>query len=490
MVRVMEKGKIFIAEDNSMMRDVLHSVISNTLGLEVISKANYEDSVNALDVCAPDVLLALLDFSLPDAPDGEIIDYVLSKNVPVIVFTGHDSHDMRDYIWSKKVVDYVEKGSIASIDYVCYAIRRFQLNDKIKLLVVDDSIVARKYVSELLKVHRYNVFEASSGDEALTIIKREGDIKLVVTDYVMPDMDGFKLATEIRSIFSKEHLAIIGISGVGKHNIAAKFLKSGANDYINKPIITDELYYRVNNNLEQLERVNELEKLNKLKNTFLGMAAHDLRSPLSSIEGFSDLLLTESPELLTGSPKKYASSSQKARETMLNLVNDLLDVVAIESGKLPLARSMASLPALLEERVEICTHLAKKKNIIIHFEKKDMPDVYMDCGLISQVLDNLISNALKFSPFDANIYVAFEVGEKDAMVIVRDEGPGISEEEQKQMFKAFHKLSAKPTNGEASTGLGLSIAKKIIDAHSGKIWVESETGTGASFAFSIPLKNY
>jgi len=483
----MEKNKIFIVEDSGMMREVLKSVIAEKLGFGVISAANYADAVQSINAYKSEVFLALLDFRLPDAPNGEIIDYVLSKKIPVIVFTGQGSHDVRDYIWSKRVVDYVEKGNIFSLDYICLAIKNLLRNHRIKVLIVDDSIVARNFLSGLLRIHQYNIFEASNGEEALKIIDKEKEIKLVITDYSMPVMDGFQLTSEIRNNYSKDHLAVIGISGVGKHNISAKFLKCGANDYINKPIINEELYYRVNNNLEQIERVRELEELNELKNEFVGIAAHDLRAPLSSIEGFCDLINSEESENLNDLQKKYLSRISRAGKRMLALVNDLLDVYAIESGRMDINRQISSLPDLIKERIEIYEEAARKKNIKIHFNKIKAPGALFDEGLITQAIDNLLSNAIKFSPFDKNISVDIENLDWELQVTVKDEGPGISDEEQKTLFQTFKKLSAKPTAGEMCTGLGLSIVKKIIDAHEGKVWVKSEPGLGSSFAFSIPL---
>ncbi|MDH3973235.1 MAG: hybrid sensor histidine kinase/response regulator [Deltaproteobacteria bacterium] len=483
----MEKEKIFVVEDSDMMREVIKSLINEKLGLDVVSAADFADARRVLNTCKSEIFLALLDFRLPDAPNGEIIDYVLSENIPVIVFTGQNSHDVREYIWSKRVVDYVEKGNVFSLDYVCQAITNLKRNSNIKVLVVDDSVVARNYLTGLLKIHDYTIFEASNGKEALEILGKEKDIKLVITDYSMAVMDGFQLTTEIRNKYSKDHLAVIGISGVGKHSISAKFLKCGANDYVNKPIINEELYYRVNNNLEQLERVRALEDLNNLKNEFLGIAAHDLRAPLSSIEGFCDLIESEEPNNLSDLQKQFISRILNASQRMLVLVNDLLDVSSIESGRMHLKLQVSSLPDLIEERIAIGEHMARKKDIKIHYHKKDALPTSFDDRLLTQVLDNLLSNAIKFSDRGKNIYVDFEIVNDTSRVSIRDEGPGISPEDQEKLFYNFNKLSTRPTAGEICTGLGLMIVKKIIDAHQGKVWIESKGDKGSTFIFSIPV---
>ncbi len=231
----------------------------------------------------------------------------------------------------------------------------------------------------------------------------------------------------------------------------------------------------------------KLKELNQLKNKFLGIAAHDLRNPLTSIGGFSEFLL-EDRENLTGDQVEMISIIREAARNMLSLVNDLLDVSVIESGRLDLQRSRGPVRDVVQERVTICSMSAQKKNISIDTDIRNEPEAAFDHNRIAQVIDNLIGNAIKFSPPDSKITVSLESDGESVMIGVRDQGPGISEEDRKKLFGEFQRLSAQPTGGEKSTGLGLAIVKKIVDAHGGDIWVYSEPGKGSTFSFTIPME--
>ncbi|OQY59804.1 MAG: hypothetical protein B6245_04720 [Desulfobacteraceae bacterium 4572_88] len=173
---------------------------------------------------------------------------------------------------------------------------------------------------------------------------------------------------------------------------------------------------------------------------------------------------------------------------MLTLINDLLDVSVIESGKLDLRLEKGSLRDLLENRCKISRIIAGRKDITLHTEFSHIPDLMFDPGRIAQAFDNFTSNAIKYSPPGSNVYISMTQQEDGKVrVRVRDQGPGISEEDQRRMFGAFERLSAQPSGGEKSTGLGLAIVKKIIEAHQGSLEVESQVGSGSSFSFKIPV---
>ncbi|MEE8479772.1 MAG: HAMP domain-containing sensor histidine kinase, partial [Desulfobacterales bacterium] len=195
----------------------------------------------------------------------------------------------------------------------------------------------------------------------------------------------------------------------------------------------------------------QLFELNQLKNKFLGIAAHDLRNPLASIQGFSELLLGDDMGPLTEDQHEFIKTIHSLSQDMLNLVNDLLDVSVIESGKLELKRQPGSLKVLIKERIRINSILAEKKQIKLHESLTTVPEVSFDYSRITQVVDNLISNAIKYSPLGSNIFVSLSQQGMKAQISVRDEGPGIEPEEQKRLFGEFQRLSTKPTGDEKST---------------------------------------
>lgn len=229
-----------------------------------------------------------------------------------------------------------------------------------------------------------------------------------------------------------------------------------------------------------------LTELNQLKNKFLGIAAHDLRNPLASISGFAELLLDDDAEPLTDEQREFLEMILNVSREMLTLVNDLLDVSIIESGRLDLTIGEGSLEEVLQERVRINRITAEKKRIQIHSSFGEVSPALFDAKRISQVVDNLITNAVKFSQPGTNVYVTLANEGEWVRVYVRDEGPGISPADRARLFGEFQKLTARPTGDERSTGLGLAIVKKIIEAHGGSVMVESRMGEGSTFSFTLP----
>lgn len=227
-----------------------------------------------------------------------------------------------------------------------------------------------------------------------------------------------------------------------------------------------------------------IAELNELKNHFLGIAAHDLRNPLTTIMGMSKMLL----ELDLDEDKchKFLESINRASIHMLGLVNDLLDISVIESGQFALAPKPANLARTANDRVELLELIAAQKNIRIETSIDDVPDTRYDADRIGQVIDNLLSNAIKFSAPETVVTLSVRRAGDGVEIAVADQGPGIPEDERDRLFGTFEKLSAKPTGGERSTGLGLSIVKKIVEAHEGTITIDSTVGKGSTFTVSLP----
>lgn len=234
----------------------------------------------------------------------------------------------------------------------------------------------------------------------------------------------------------------------------------------------------------ELRRKNAvLVRLNEEKNTLLGVAAHDLRNPIASILGNAALLLEGGLERLQS--RRALEAIDRVSRQMLALVNDLLDVSAIESGRLELRPEPCALDVLLGERVEFFRLHAARKGIAITAACETIV-VELDPQRVEQVIDNLLSNAVKYSPRGARIEASLALDGEEAVLAVTDHGPGLTEEDRLRLFGAFQRLSARPTGGEKSTGLGLAIAHRIVTAHGGRIEVESQAGAGATFRVRLP----
>lgn len=242
--------------------------------------------------------------------------------------------------------------------------------------------------------------------------------------------------------------------------------------------------------VERMQTLEHLRQLNDTKSKFLGIAAHDLRSPLAVVQNYAEML--EDEEVLADTEKRafILGRINAVTTRMLNLINDLLDISAIESGQLKLERLPTELVPFLQEALANHELTAKMKNIKVVGEiPAVLPNAEIDARRIAQVIDNLISNAVKFSPAGTTVTLQASAENGSVRISVTDQGQGIPEEEQKKLFQEFGKTSVKPTDGEKSTGLGLAIVKKIIIGHDGKVGVSSKVGSGSTFYFTIPISS-
>jgi signal transduction histidine kinase len=240
-----------------------------------------------------------------------------------------------------------------------------------------------------------------------------------------------------------------------------------------------------------MEKQNEeLHRLNDLKNTFLGMAAHDLRGPIAHIKLGMDVLKQPSGWVSREEREKFIdvflNTLDKQTEYMLNLLNELLDVSQIESGKLNLRYETVDFPAFLTEVIDLQSQAAHSKGTQLIVEDIPAGNVVIDPQRLRQAIDNLISNAVKYSPRNSQVTIRVEHTLDWWKVMVCDQGPGITETDRRYMFQDFSRLSAIPTGGEKSIGLGLAISRRVIEAHGGKIGVDSNPGKGSIFWFTIP----
>lgn len=240
--------------------------------------------------------------------------------------------------------------------------------------------------------------------------------------------------------------------------------------------------------VEKSRLYKELLELNEAKNRFLGMAAHDLRSPIGIVQSFASLLREGTFGTVGSKQKEILARMEESCGAMLHLIDDLLSVSAIESGRLDLTPFPTDLATFLDRVVGVNRMLSAGKGVGLDLDvPPGLPPVPMDPLRIEQVMNNLLSNAVKFSRHGSRVRIAASVADGFAVVSVADEGPGIPPHEIDRLFLDFSRTSVRPTAGEKSTGLGLSIVRRIVTAHGGKAWVESVFGSGATFSFSLPL---
>jgi signal transduction histidine kinase/CheY-like chemotaxis protein len=241
-------------------------------------------------------------------------------------------------------------------------------------------------------------------------------------------------------------------------------------------------------NLRLYARLEEANRQNERKNQFLGMAAHDLRNPLAVIVSYGQMLQEEALEILDEEQLDCLNQIHNTGQFILNLVNNLLDVAKIESGNLVLELKQAHLAPTIAKAISLNRFLAQSKQIRLNFDSDDnIPQMRVDVDKIQQVLNNLISNAIKYSHPQTTVQIRATRKQNDVLISVTDSGQGIPKSEFDKLFKAFSKTSVKSTDGENSTGLGLLICRQIVEAHSGKIWLESQVGVGSTFYVLLPI---
>ena len=265
------------------------------------------------------------------------------------------------------------------------------------------------------------------------------------------------------------------------------FIDRGTNNSVKKiySIFADVTDLK-NSELVSSKSKEDLIELNRTKDRFISIVSHDLRAPFTSLLGFSEILMNE-PNLPREERNEYLSYIFDASKTQLQLINHLLDWSRLQTGKIQIEPKRVNAKNIVSNAVSVLTGAAIRKNVEIRTDLKD--DLYLsaDERLMGQVLSNLISNSIKFTPKDKKIHVtADKFKEGLAEIVIRDEGVGIKEEHHEKLFKIDKKFTTEGTNGEKGSGLGLTLVKEIVEKHSGDIWFYSKPGEGTEFHITIP----
>lgn len=334
--------------------------------------------------------------------------------------------------------------------------------------------------------------EAESGEAAIEQIASNVP-DLILLDVVMDGIDGFSACRKIKSVPGMDGVPIIFVTGRSHTGSIVEGLDAGGSDYITKPINRHEALARIRNHLKmrvlskfQGEFIDGLKKANLAKNRIIGIASHDLRNPIASIRGLTEFLEETGP--LTSDQREIATTIQTTSDSMLHLVDELLDLSVIESGEERSERGPCSIYEIVSSSLNIYQFTANKKTIQLVLEDEgQIPELLLlDKMQFRRLIDNVLSNAVKYSPTNTSVKVMMKAEDSSLKIIVDDEGPGFPVDEMHKLFTDFGKTSVQPTGNETSTGLGLSICKKIIESHQGTIIAENrEGGVGARFVIEL-----
>ncbi|MCB8942987.1 MAG: response regulator [Ardenticatenaceae bacterium] len=357
------------------------------------------------------------------------------------------------------------------------------MNENPVILIVDDEPTARQTIEMLLLRQSYELIFATNGPEALASLEvMEPDV--ILLDVMMPGMDGLEVCQRLKSSQTWQHIPVILVTALDSKEDLARGLEAGADDFLHKPVSGIELRSRVRSMLRIKQRHDTLTTLMQLRQDLSHMIMHDIRSPLTTITLYSDLL-----EAYVSPQGKNALNTIISQVNRLNsFVTDMLMLAKMEHGSLVLLCQPADLGLILAKVRENYQIMAQMKGINLSFELPEaLPHPSLDANLWQRVLDNLLSNALKFSR--PNSTVTLQVSQPAADLLrwrVCDEGPGIPEEFHQTIFDKYQ-IAASNRTDVKQIGLGLAFCKLVVEAHNGRIYVESNQPNGAIFTIDLPL---
>lgn len=363
------------------------------------------------------------------------------------------------------------------------------------VLVVDDIEQNVLVVSQILQEAGYEVVVAFSGKTALRKLeRRKPDVLLL--DIMMPEMNGYEVCAAMKANPEWADIPIIFLSALSDVDSKVQGFEVGGVDYITKPFNEKEVLARVAAHAklqqlsrERMEHIQHLQELNADKDKFLSIVSHDIRSPLASIRGIGQLLSNPEDAADTATVVEFGQMMVEVTDTLLALVNDLLDLAKIESGKFVLQPLAIELQALLKQCTNYMQPAAhvKKVNINTDFAPTDIV-IAGDKSKMVQIINNLLSNAIKFTPAEGIVTIGTQPANQPdfACFYIRDTGIGIPDEYVPMLFDKFGKHQRYGTDGERGTGLGLPIVKSFVELHGGEITVETVIGKGTTFYVTIP----
>ena len=252
-------NKVLVVEDSLTVRKILSKLLEDNPYLTPVLCKDFSEATLELEK-GSDFLASIVDLNLPDAPNGESVELSLSYSIPTLVLTGNFDEFTRAQLLDLGVLDYITKESRYSYNQVIKLIDRLRKNLTTKVLVVEDSVTSRNYICGLLKKFHFQIHEASDGREALNVLSEHQDIRMVISDHRMPNMDGYELIKAIRHERRMQDLIFIGLSGTNDGVLSSKFIKSGANDFLSKPFYHEEFFCRVMQNLEAQEMIQTIRQ--------------------------------------------------------------------------------------------------------------------------------------------------------------------------------------------------------------------------------------
>jgi len=359
------------------------------------------------------------------------------------------------------------------------------------VIIVDDTPANLQLLTGMLKERGYKVRPVPSGKLALQAAKSDPP-DLILLDIMMPEMDGYEVCERLKADEKLREISVIFISALNETMDKVRAFGVGGVDYVTKPFQFEEVAARVSTHLELQrqrrelkENYEQLRRLEGLRDSLVHMIVHDLRSPLTGISGFLDLTLALEKETLTEDGLDYLQTAKRSTTAVIDMVSAVLDVSKMEAGEMKLHLAECDLVRIAADLMSGMQSLKEVREMILDAPPAPVT-VVADGDLLLRVIQNLLGNALKFTPSDGWIRLGIEPDDKHVRVTVRDNGPGIPAEYRERIFEKFGQVEARSNGKKYSTGLGLTFCKLAVEAQGGTIGVESEVGKGSTFWFVLP----
>jgi two-component system sensor histidine kinase/response regulator len=354
-----------------------------------------------------------------------------------------------------------------------------------RILVVDDQSTNIQIVGAVLGQLGHEIIPATDGMTALKrIALRTPD--LILLDVLMPIMDGYEVIRQLKANPEWQDIPIIFLSAADDKDLIVRALNAGGVDYITKPFNHAELISRVRTQLSLKNARDRLKQLAEDKDELLGILAHDLKNHVGGMNMSAELMHGQIERIKDERLTRLSENILRSSGQLLAFVREFLANAASDNAFVP-KPGVVNLTDVAANVVRQYQEAARRKDLKIQtFFPTENTMVFTDASALDQVLDNLLSNAVKFSPSGKKIFVSVRPADGRIECVIRDEGPGFSVEDKAKMFRRYGRLSARPTSGEPSTGLGLSIVQKLVQAMDGELICESESGKGATFTVRLP----
>ena len=360
------------------------------------------------------------------------------------------------------------------------------------VMVVDDTPANLKLLQEMLQAKGYRVLAFPGGKMALSAAARNPP-DLILLDINMPEMNGFEVCERLKADETLKEIPVLFISALTETTDKVKAFSVGGVDYVTKPFQFEEVHARVQTHLELVRQkrelqdsYNKLHDLEALRDSLVHMIVHDMRQPLTVVLGNLELARTEP---LLKDAIHYIGKASDSTRMLLETISSLLDVSKMEAGRMTLEFSAADMRVLVSETIRMVEPLKGQRALTL-VSPEEMESLVCDAHLIRRVVQNLIGNALKFTDRKEGIItVSIEIAAEDRVrVSVADNGPGIPSEYREKVFDKFFQVAARKQGEVYSTGLGLTFCKLAVEAHGGRIGLESDVGKGSTFWFELPRR--